>query len=154
MTSEHYNRKHFSNVTRLSNLKKLLYSGIVFLVALSLIGGVFAQSATQVAIANVVVSSARDVILVTVTVDSSSHDDHNANYLITLKTQYLTKNGNWIFVDFQTVVIFRGDHVTHVFRVPFHYSGQYLFTTNVYALPSMQFLGTASVDPPAVGGRD
>jgi hypothetical protein len=44
--------------------------------------------------------------------------------------------------------------VTHVFRVPFHYSGQYLFTTNVYALPSMQFLGTASVDPPAVGGRD
>jgi hypothetical protein len=89
-------------------------------------------------------------MLVTVTVVSSSHDDRKNNYLITLTTQLMTKNG-YVFTDFKAVAVHRDQVVVHVFRVPFHISGQYLFTANVYALPSMQLLGTASADPPAVG---
>jgi hypothetical protein len=129
-------------------LKKLLYSGIIILVALTLFGQVYSQT-VQVQIPSVKVSSARDVILVTVTVETDSHDQ-NGNYLITLESQYLTPSG-FVVVNFQSVVVASHRHVEHVFRVPFKASGEYQLTAKVYDYPSMQLLGTATVDPPAFG---
>jgi len=132
-------------------LRKLLYSGLVVLFALSLLGGVYAQPTAQVQISNVSVNSGEGVILVTVTVGSSSYQ--KGLFLITLQTQLLTNNG-YVPVNFNSAMLPSGGFVSHVFRVHYHDSGPYLFTANVYALPPMKLLGTATYqlsDPPPAG---
>jgi len=130
-------------------LKRLLYSGMLILVALALVGQVYGQTAVQVQIPKVKVASARDVILVTVTVETYSNDK-NVNYRITLESQYLTSSG-FVFVSSQSVVVQGHRHIELVFRTPFKGNGEYQFTADVYAYPSMQLVGSITVDPPAFG---
>jgi hypothetical protein len=128
---------------------KKLYAGIIILVALSLFGQVYGQTAGQVQVqfSSVIVSSAQHVILATVTVDASSQTGLPAYYLITLKASFSTQNG-FVFVVFQSVVTKSQLHLVHVFTVPFKQTGTYELISKVYAYPSMQLLAT---DPPAVG---
>ena len=144
-------------------MKKLLYSGIVILVAFSFINGVFAQSTTQVQISESdnCSSGVPCAALVTVTIVRSSQTHSPDAYQVALLTKYCLdstckKLGNWIPVDSQVQrVVPSGDEVTVVFNVQFSRPGHYLLTTYVIALPSTHFVGTAStpVDPPAGGTK-
>ena len=150
VTPRYNNNLQSSSSLRRDNLKNVLYFGIVLLIAASMFGPVFAQQNAQVQISKVIVSSARDVIMVTVTVDSKPANNHDSRDLITLQTQFQGKKG-WVPVDYQSEIVRCDNHIVQIFRVHFSETGHYLFTAKVFAYPSMQLLGTASVDPPAVG---
>ncbi|HUK26874.1 MAG TPA: hypothetical protein VLV31_00505 [Candidatus Acidoferrales bacterium] len=143
-------------------MKRLLYSGIVILVAFSFLSGVFAQSSSQVQISESdnCSSGAPCVALATVTIVPSSQQHRPDHYEVTLLTRYCLdtackKMGNWIPVDLQVREVPSTGQVTVVFNVRISHPGHYLLTTNVRAFPSMQFVGTASIplDPPAGGTK-
>lgn len=134
-------------------MKRLLYLGLILSLIVASSAFVYADPGAQMTIDSISLSSDQQWILVQVTVQPKPNGGLSGQVLLSLDSSFLSKGGLQLFDSETTVVLTDGSMVSYVFTVPFQGVGHYKFVATAFSYPSLELIGFAVADPPAVGTR-